>query len=182
MRRRDVFGLMALASAGPLAVASSTTGSATPLPSALDAAGQLNALPLDGTPGGFRWRRVAEGVQFRIDSLTKGVLFYGPGLVRVTAHLGVAHTAQPSLVVVARPRPLAIEVREEADTLRVVAPGVQVLVDKRSGALTFLDGAGRLLTRERERAPTELQQVEIAGLVERVLAAQHRLRGHEAHR
>ena len=163
MRRRDVFGLMALASAGPLAVASSTTGSATPLPSALDAAGQLNALPLDGSQDGFRWRRVAEGVQFRVDGLTKAVLFYGPGLVRITAHLGAAHTAQPSLVVVAKPRPGAVEVREEADTLRLVAPGVQVLVDKRNGALTFLDGQGRLLTRERERAPTELRQVEIAG-------------------
>ncbi|TXD66543.1 hypothetical protein FUT87_16830, partial [Mitsuaria sp. TWR114] len=108
MRRRDVFGLMALASAGPLATAASAASAATNaalLPSALDAAGQLRALPMDGPADGFHWRRVAEGVQFRVDSLTKAVLFYGPGLVRITAHLGAAHTAQPSLVVVAKPRP-----------------------------------------------------------------------------
>ena len=125
---------------------------------------------MDGPADGFHWRRVAEGVQFRVDGLTKGVLFYGPGLVRVTAHLGVAHTAQPSLAVVARPRPVALDVRDQADRLELIGPGLQVSVDKRSGALSFLDGEGRLLTRERDRVPTELRQVEIAGAPSYTLA------------
>jgi alpha-D-xyloside xylohydrolase len=76
---------------------------------------------------------VAEGVQFRLGGMTKSVLFYGPGLVRVAAHLGEAHTTQPSLVVVARPKPVAFEVRDSADTLTVAGPAMRVTVDKRSG-------------------------------------------------
>src|SRR4051812_44688962 len=99
MKRRDLFGLVACAAAGEQAA---PTGRAAPHPSALDAAGQLRALPMDGPPDGFGWRRVAEGLQFRSGGLTKSVLFYGPGLVRVAAHLGQVHTTQPSLAVVAR--------------------------------------------------------------------------------
>lgn len=143
-------------------LASPATAASGP-PSALDAAGQMKALPAEAEAEGFAWRRVAEGVQFRVGGLTKGVLFYGPGLVRVTAHLGAAYTAQPSLVVVARPRPVAFEVQEAGDHLTLAGAGLRVNVDKRSGALAFHAADGRLLTRERESAPTELQRVEMAG-------------------
>src|SRR5687767_5842008 len=102
MKRRDLFGLIACASAGALAAPIGKTATQR---SALDAAGQLRALPMQAPQGGFAWQRVAEGLQFRVGGLTKSVLFYGPGLVRVAAHLGQAHTTQPSLVVVARPTP-----------------------------------------------------------------------------
>jgi alpha-D-xyloside xylohydrolase len=160
MKRRDFVGLLACASATPLAL---PAGAAVKHPSALDAAGQLQALRIDGTAGGFAWLRVAEGVQFQLGGMTKSVLFYGPGLVRVAAHLGEAYTAQPSLVVVARPKPVALEVSESADTLAIAGPAVRITVDKRSGALAFFGADGRLLTRERETAPTELQRVQIAG-------------------
>lgn len=160
MKRRELFGLMACASAGALAA---PVGKAATQASALDAAGQLRALPMQAPEGGFAWQRVAEGVQFRLGGMTKSVLFYGPGLVRVAAHLGEAHTTQPSLVVVARPKPATFDVRESADTLAIVGPGVRVTADKRSGALTFYAADGRLLTRERDQSPTELQRVQIAG-------------------
>lgn len=164
MKRRELFGLMACASAGALAA---PVGKAATQASALDAAGQLRALPMQAPTqvheGGFAWQRVAEGVQFRLGGMTKSVLFYGPGLVRVAAHLGQAHTTQPSLVVVARPKPVAFDVRESADTLAIVGPGVRVTADKRSGALAFFAADGRLLTRERDQSPTELQRVQIAG-------------------
>lgn len=160
LTRREFLGALAGASAGTLVL---PAGAGTALPSALDGAGQLQALRMDAAPDGFAWRRVAEGVQFRTGDLTKSVLFYGAGLVRVAAHLGVAHTTQPSLVVVARPKPVAFEVSDSADTLDIAGPGVRVTVDKRSGALAFFGAGGRLLTRERARAPTELQRVEIAG-------------------
>lgn len=160
MKRRDLFGLMVCASTGALAA---PNGKAATQASALDAAGQLRALPMDAPQGGFAWQRVAEGVQFRVGGLTKSVLFYGPGLVRVAAHLGEAYTTQPSLVVVATPKRVAFDVRNAGDTLTLAGPGVRVTVDKRSGALAFFGADGRLLTREREQAPTELQRVQIAG-------------------
>ena len=161
MKRRDFFGLVACASSSALAKPAGNAVAA--LPTGLDAAGQLRALGLDSSPGGFAWQRVAEGVQFKVGGLTKSVLFYGPSLVRVAAHLGHAYTAQPSLVVVARPQPLALEVHDSSDTLTVTGPALRVTVDKRSGALAFFAADGRLLTREREQAPTELERVEIAG-------------------
>ncbi|KQW43847.1 glycoside hydrolase [Pelomonas sp. Root662] len=151
---------MACVPAGALAAPGAK---ASPHPSALDAAGQLRALPLDGPPDGFAWRRVAEGLQFRAGGLTKSVLFYGPSLVRVAAHLGQAHTTQPSLVVVARPQPLAFDVQEAGDQLALTGAGLRITVDKRSGALAFFTADGRPLTRERATSPTELKQVEIAG-------------------
>ncbi|HEY9027071.1 MAG TPA: TIM-barrel domain-containing protein, partial [Burkholderiaceae bacterium] len=160
MKRRDFVGLLACASAGPLA---SPAEAAAALPSALDAAGQLRALLTAHGSDGFAWTRVAEGVQFRLGGLTKSVLFHGPGLVRVAAHLGESYTAQPSLVVVARPQPIAIEVRDGANTLSVTGAAVRITVDKRSGALAFFGADGRLLMRERDAAPTELQRVQIAG-------------------
>jgi alpha-D-xyloside xylohydrolase len=159
MKRRELLGLLAGAAAGTLAP---PAAGAEELPSALDAAGQLRALPMDDAPDGFAWRRVAEGVQFRIGGLTKSVLGYGPGLVRVLAHLGTAYTAQPSLVVVARPVPAAFDVREDAGTLSIAGAGLRITVDKRSGSLAFFAADGRLLTRERAHAPTELRRVTIA--------------------
>lgn len=164
MKRRDFFGLLACTSATTLAASSAAAaGAAAQRPSALDAAGQLHALRMATTQEAFAWTSAAEGVQFRVGGVTKSVLFYGPGLVRVAAHLGEVYTTQPSLVVVARPKPLAWAASESADTLTVNGPGMRVMVDKRSGALAFFGADGRLLTRERERAPTELQRVEIAG-------------------
>lgn len=160
MKRRDFFGLVASASASTL---SSPAGAAVAWPSALDAAGQLRAPGTAHAPEGFAWQRVAEGVQFRLGGMTKSVLFYGTGLVRVAAHLGEVYTTQPSLVVVARPKPVACEVSESAAMLTIAGPALRVTVDKRSGALAFFGADGRLLTREREQAPTELQRVEIAG-------------------
>ncbi|MCE4539740.1 PA14 domain-containing protein [Pelomonas sp. P7] len=160
MKRRDLFGLMACASAGALAA---PAGQASGPASALDAAGQMKALPAEAAGEGFVWQRVAEGLQFRVGGLTKGVLFHGPGRVRVTAHLGEAYTTQPSLVVQGRPAPVAIEVSDGGGTLTVTGPGMRVTVDKRSGALAFFAPDGRLLMREREQAPTVLQHVEISG-------------------
>jgi alpha-D-xyloside xylohydrolase len=160
MKRRDLFGLVACASAGALAA---PAGQASAPASALDAAGQMKALPAGAAGDGFVWQRVAEGLQFRVGGLTKGVLFHGPGRVRVTAHLGEAYTRQPSLVVLGRPAPVAVEVRDEPDSLAVTGPGMRVTVDKRSGALAFFAADGRLLTRERVQAPTELKRVDISG-------------------
>ena len=160
LKRRDFVGLLACASASTLPL---PAGAAASLPSALDAAGQLRGLAAESAAEGFAWQRVAEGVQFRLGGMTKSVLFYGPALVRVAAHLGQAYATQPSLVVTARPKPVAFEVSDNADALTLSSIGLRVTVDKRSGALAFFGPDGRLLTREREQAPTELKRVDISG-------------------
>jgi len=160
MKRRDFFGLVACTSAGALARLDARAGQSS---SALNAAGQLRAVGMETSLSGFAWRRVAEGLQFQLAGMTKSVLFYGSGLVRVVAHLGEAYTTLPSLVVTARPQPVALEVSESADVLTLIGAGLRITVDKHSGALAFFGADGRLLTREREKAPTELQRVEIAG-------------------
>src|SRR5688500_18302601 len=80
-------------------LAGAGTASAADLPSALDAAGQLQRLPVEAHAG-FGWVRTAGGVVFQVHGITKSVLFYGDGVVRVSAHKGETHTKQPSLVVV----------------------------------------------------------------------------------
>ncbi len=161
MKRRNLFGLMACA---PLASVLAPPAAATLTPSALDAAGQMKSLPRGAGPGGFAWQRVAEGLQFRAGGLTKSLLFYGPGLVRVTAHLGESYATQPSLVVVTCPQPTAVDVSDTPNALTVTGAGLRITVDKRSGALAFFTAADdRLLMREREQAPTELQRVDISG-------------------
>ena len=177
MKRRHFVGLLACTSAGALAPLDASAAAST---SALSAAGQLRVVGMDTTSGGFAWRRVAEGVQFQLAGMTKSVLFYGPGLVRVAAHLGEAYTTQPSLVVVARPQPVALEITESADTLALAGAGLRITVDKRSGALAFFDADGKLLTREREQAPTELQRVEIAGGPSYALSQTFSLTGDES--
>ena len=67
MKRRDFFGLLACASASTLGA---PAGASSRLPSALDAAGQMRALPMSSTQDGFAWTRVAEGVQFTVGGLT----------------------------------------------------------------------------------------------------------------
>ena len=120
MKRRDLLGLMACAPAAGMLTSPATAASGPP--TALDAAGQMKALPMDAGSEGFAWQRVAEGLQLRVGALTKSLLFYGPGLVRVTAHLGEAYSSQPSLVVLARPGPAAVDVRDSADTLTRPGP------------------------------------------------------------
>ena len=88
--------------------ASAWTRDAQALPSALDAAGQLQAV-LKPSGDGFAWQPVAAGVQFRVGEITKGLIFYGAAMVRVCAHRGRNHTVQPSLAVVARPQALTLQ-------------------------------------------------------------------------
>ncbi len=154
--RRRVLGTLAATLATP------GLSAAAAEPAAVDAAGQLLPMP---QPAGaaFTWRRVAGGVQFQLGGLTKAVLFQAPGMARVVAHLGEVYTQQPSLVVVAPPQPPALVLTDAPDMLGLAGPLLQVRIDKRSGALTFLRADGSVLLRERAQAPTQLQPVVLAG-------------------
>lgn len=144
-----------------VALAGAGTARAAEPPIALDAAGQLQRLPVEAHAG-FGWVRSAGGVVFQVNGITKSVLFYGDGVVRVSAHKGETYTRQPSLVVVASPQTPQPDIAESADALTVAAPGLRVVVDKRTGTLAFQRPDGTPLVREQE-APVLMPSTEPSG-------------------
>jgi alpha-D-xyloside xylohydrolase len=128
----------------------------------LDSAGQLQAVPA-AAHDGFSFVRLRSGVQLRADGITKNVLFYGPGIVRVNANLGRVHTTQPSLAVVAQPAAVSFKVQDSPATLAVVSEKLRIVADKKTGALTFFGADGKELTRERLTQPSEIKEVTISG-------------------
>ena len=137
-------------------------GAALHAQTGLDSAGQLQVVAVTAHPG-FSFVRLQNGVQLRTDGITKNVLFYGPGIVRVNANLGRTHTAQPSLAVVAKPAAVTFTVQESPETLTVVSGKLRVVADKKTGALTFFGADGKELTRERSTQPSEIKEVTISG-------------------
>jgi len=134
---------------------------AAPLPSGLDGNGHLLAAPVTGQDG-FAYMRLAHGVQFRIGAVTKNVIFYGPATVRVNANLGGNHWTSPSLVVVGKPGGPDFSLEESAATLTIKSARLRIEIDRQTGALRFMDGAGRLYTREAAQ-PQSIKPVEISG-------------------
>lgn len=78
---------------------------------------------------------------------------YGPDIIRVTAVAGSDFTLPPSLQVVAQPSaetPFRVEVRDDVVVLRTAAAAAEV--SRVSGAVRFLDAAGREILAERPGA------------------------------
>ncbi|MGU3317458.1 TIM-barrel domain-containing protein [Sphingomonas sp. M6A6_1c] len=122
------------------------------VPTGLDPLGQMQPL-VSPDPAAFHVARLRNGVQFRLNGVTKSVIFYAPDVVRVTANLGASYWTQRSLVVVRTPEAVPFTLRADAATLDLVGARMRVSIDKRTGALSYYDGTGRLLTRERAVAP-----------------------------
>lgn len=131
----------------PLAVAAQTPATG------LDDKGHLQAVD---RPNGaaFHYVRLSEGVQFSLNGVTKSILFYAPDIVRVNANLGASYWQHPSLTVIRRPTATQVTVRDGGTALEVASPKLRVIIDKRSGAATFRDAAGKLLTREGDMPQT----------------------------
>ena len=133
-----------------------------PAASGLDKNGHLLSLPFAARDG-FGFVRLQHGVQFRIGGITKSVIFYGPDTVRVNATLGENHWTSPSLVVVGKPARVEFELEENADTLTIRSASLRIAIDRKTGALSFMDRTGRLYTRESEQ-PQSVKPVEMAGV------------------
>lgn len=132
-------------------------------PTGLDAAGQL--VTVGATPRGtdFSATRLSNGLQIRVAGLVKNVLFYGPEIVRVSVNPGETFIPQPSLAVIAKPAAIPFEVKNEPAALTLVSAQLRVVVNKKTGALTFLRPDGTEITRERVENPAEIKQVTIFG-------------------
>jgi alpha-D-xyloside xylohydrolase len=128
----------------------------------LDANGHLLQASLPASAG-FTYARLQDGVQFRVNGVTKNVLFYGPDTVRVNANLGRNYWTAPSIVVVAKPQPVPFTLSETATALVVNSARLRIEVNKASGALRFLAPDGKLYTEENANSPQTLKQVTISG-------------------
>jgi alpha-D-xyloside xylohydrolase len=134
-------------------------------PLGTNAAGQLVLTKelASAKPNVFKFSRLQNGVQIRVNGMVKNVLFYGPDMVRVNANLGQSHTTQPSLTVVLPPAALSFKVTEAGDSLELSTSSLRVIVDKRSGALTYMRPDGTILTRENAERPADIKEVQISG-------------------
>ncbi len=118
-----------------------------------------------GQPGdaGFAFVRLENGVQLQVAGVTKNLIFYGAGIVRVNATLGENYWTAPSLAVIGKPVAVKFTVAETADTLTIRSARLRIEVRKATGALRFFDAAGKLYTEENAAAPQTLKPVTISG-------------------
>ena len=130
----------------------------------LDHAGQLApANGISNKPGSeFSYARLPDGIQICANGLRKNILFYGPNIVRVNANLGVPHTEQPSLTVIAKPASIAFEIKTSGTDLMLVSREIQIEVNKQTGALTFQRPDGSIITRENAQQPADIKEVTIS--------------------
>lgn len=129
----------------------------------VDRAGLQKLESAPAPQNGFTYTRLQHGVQLRVGDQVKNVMFYGPGIVRVNTTLGEVHTEQPSITVVAKPPVPKFDVEDAEGSLRIVSPELVVVVEKTSGALSFLRPDGTVISRENAGRPVTLEEVEIAG-------------------
>ncbi len=115
--------------------------------SGLDRIGQMESV-VRAADAAFHHQRLRSGLQFTLNGVTKSVIFYTPDIVRVNANLGASYWRHPSLTVIASPQTVPFSVREAADTLELVGQKLRVSIAKATGAVTFLDTTGRVMTRE----------------------------------
>ena len=132
------------------------------LQTGLDRNGHLLSVSL---PEGaaFTYARLASGMQWRVGGVTKQVIFYGPGTVRVNATLGENYWTAPSLAVIGKPQRIAFTITEAGDSLTIHSARLRIQVSKATGALRFFDAAGRLYTEEKADVPQTLKKVTISG-------------------
>jgi alpha-D-xyloside xylohydrolase len=138
-------------------------GSLVAAPTGLDKAGQLQPVPAAPSATGFSCTKLENGIQLRVGGLVKNVLFYGPETVRVSANAGKTFAPQPSLVVVAKPAAIPFELKDSPSSLTIASAKLRIVVDKKTGALTFQRPDGTEITRERTEDPTEVKEVTISG-------------------
>jgi alpha-D-xyloside xylohydrolase len=143
------------------AIAAADTHSAPPSASGLDANGHL--LSLLPASGPFVFARLRDGVQFRANGIVKNIVFYGPATVRVNANEGRNYWTAPSLVVQSRPSDIPFSLAETPASLVISSARLTIEIDKRTGALRFLDAHGKLYTEERQDAPETVKPVTISG-------------------
>jgi alpha-D-xyloside xylohydrolase len=134
---------------------------AAPAQTGLDSNGHLAAVSVANRDG-FGFVRLKNGVQFQIGAVRKNVIFYGPTTVRVNANLGKNYWNSGSIVTVGKPGKVAFDIEDGPAAVTISSAKLRIAIDRKTGALSFMDKAGRLYTRESDD-PQSIRQVDIAG-------------------
>jgi len=132
-------------------------------PAGLDANGHLVAVGQPAAASTFSYVPIERGVQIRVAGMTKNIIFYGPATVRVNTTLGDNYWRHPSIVVTGKPAAVAFTTREQANTLTIDSKQLRIVIDKASGALTFIDAKGKVYTRENQTSPQTLKKIDVSG-------------------
>lgn len=148
---------MATAAAATILAASPTLAQSTTQPTGLDALGHMRTTA-PAADAAFHFQRLRNGVQFTLGGVTKSVIFYAPGVVRVNANLGQSYWTQRSLVVIREPGGVPFTVRETAGALELSGAELRVAINTRTGAISYYDPSGRLLTQEKRDAPQSIDK------------------------
>ena len=95
-----------------------------------------------------QFRPLADGAQIAVNGGTLQVRFWSPEIVRVTYAPGPNLPALKSLSVVATPESVHLTDHQGRQIFTVASQKIEVRVDRQTGAITFLDPAGRVLLQE----------------------------------
>ena len=144
-----------------VSAASAQTGADRSAPLGLDANGHLQAVPVAQATG-FTYVKLRNGVQIRLNGVTKNVVFYAPETIRVNANLGRNYWTAPSLVVPTKPAPVSFAVEDTSTVLVLKSAKLRVEISKTTGSLRFLDSKGKLYTEEQAQHPQDLKPVTIS--------------------
>ena len=107
-------------------------------------------------------KKLPEGAQFTVDGGTLRIQFWSPDIVRVTYAATAELPALQSLAVVASPAAVRLKRDENGQAFTLSSPSVRVRIEKQTGAVSFLDAAGRVLLREAAEG-RKFQPATIAG-------------------
>jgi len=132
-------------------------------------------LPLQGAPVGLDDNghlvtvekgspmvRLENGVQLHIGDVVKNIIFYGPTTVRINENLGENYWEHPSIVVVGKPAKIDFKLQDSADSVTIITDKLQIKADKKTGAVTFMDAAGKVYTKEKAQDHATLKKVVIS--------------------
>jgi len=92
--------------------------------------------------------RQPDGVRMKIDGGTLRIQFWSPEIVRVSYAPGEVLPESKSFSVVSMPSKVSLKQEESRDAFSIASEKVQVRIDRQTGAVNFLDRAGRELLEE----------------------------------
>ena len=110
--------------------------------------GSLAASPASGWAAVTAARELPDGAQFTVDGGTLRIQYWSQDIVRVTYAAASELPALKSLSVVASPAAVRLARRQDAQSYTLGTPRITVRIDKRNGAVSFFDAAGKVLLRE----------------------------------
>ena len=118
------------------------------LPCLLLSFGFLTVLMSSTPAAAADYKPAADGAIVTTDGGTLRIQFWSPEIVRVTYATGTQLPELKSLSVVATPQTVHLTRQQTGDAVTVSSQKIKVRIDKKTGAVRFLDPAGHVLLQE----------------------------------